>query len=369
MKRLFILFSVFLLSGCSIGQTQFAENGLKNLNNRISKEQVEIIYNKTKSFPENTQLSIAIIEKGIVNYVGIIRQNDSIIQIPNHKSAFEIGSISKVFTATLLSNFIVNNKLEFEDNIQEYIKFELKTEDSISFKMLANHTSGLPRLPSNLYLIFANRNNPYKNYDKDKLESYLKEKIKLNQAPGGNYEYSNLGAGILGYLLADISNSSYEEMLQEFIFKKYVMSNSSTDRTRLRTQLVKGLDPKGKETPNWDLNILAGAGGVLSTIDDMTQFALVQFNEENTELKITHQPTFEINESMDIGLGWHIIKASDEKNDLIWHNGGTGGYTSSMALDVKNKNGVIILSNVSAFNKNMGEIDNLCFELTKTILE
>ena len=53
--------------------------------------------------------------------------------------------------------------------------------------------------------------------------------------------------------------------------------------------------------------------------------------------------------------------------EIIWHNGGTGGYTSSLALDIENKNGIIILSNMSAFNKKMGNIDQLCFRLLKTL--
>mgnify|MGYP000138509557 FL=1 len=69
---------------------------------------------------------------------------------------------------------------------------------------------------------------------------------------------------------------------------------------------------------------------------------------------------------MGIGLGWHIIKTSSG-NDVNWHNGGTGGYSSSMIVDVENKNGIIILSNVSTFNPKMENIDALCFELIKTL--
>ena len=69
---------------------------------------------------------------------------------------------------------------------------------------------------------------------------------------------------------------------------------------------------------------------------------------------------------MSTGLGWHIIK-SKSGTILNWHNGGTGGYSSSMAIDTKSKNGIIILSNVSAFNQNMGNIDKLCFELIETL--
>ena len=69
---------------------------------------------------------------------------------------------------------------------------------------------------------------------------------------------------------------------------------------------------------------------------------------------------------MGIALGWHIIE-SDSHDDWIWHNGGTGGYTSSMAFNTKTKNGIVLLSNVSAFNPKMGNIDKICFSLIENL--
>jgi len=111
---------------------------------------------------------------------------------------------------------------------------------------------------------------------------------------------------------------------------------------------------------------LAGAGAIFSTVEDLSQFAISQFEYKNKELELTKEKTFELNENTDIGLGWHILKNKSD-NLWYWHNGGTGGYSSSMAIDVKTKNGIIILSNVSAFNPNMGNIDKLCFELMKPL--
>ena len=73
-------------------------------------------------------------------------------------------------------------------------------------------------------------------------------------------------------------------------------------------------------------------------------------------------PCFSINDNMKIGLGWHIVKMNNDFN-VLWHNGGTGGYTSSFGIDLERKNGIVILSNVSAFNEKMGNIDDLCFGL------
>jgi CubicO group peptidase (beta-lactamase class C family) len=265
-----------------------------------------------------------------------------------------------------LSNFVVDQKLKLDDKFQDYLDFKINTEKEITFLELANHTSGLPRLPSNLNLFFVDRDNPYKDYDKKKLEDYLTNEIDLNQEPGMKYDYSNLGAGILGFELAAISQSTYESLLQEKIFAKYKMVNSTSKRENIQSELVKGLNPNGKTTPNWDFDVLAGGGAIFSTVEDLSKFALAQFDKENNELTLTQKPTFKVNDNMQIGLGWHILKRKNG-GELIWHNGGTGGYTSSMALELENKNGIIILSNVSAFHKKTGNIDQLCFALINTL--
>jgi CubicO group peptidase (beta-lactamase class C family) len=212
----------------------------------------------------------------------------------------------------------------------------------------------------------ADPNNPYKDFDSLKLKEYFTEKIGLNQESGEKYDYSNLGTGTLGFTLIKVTQSTFEDLLQEKIFTKYAMENSTTNREKVKELLIKGLDPNGNETSNWDFGVLVGAGGILSSTADLSKFALAQFVNENKELLLTQKPTFTINDQLKIGLGWHIPKNKNGK-DLIWHNGGTGGYSSSMALDLENKSGIIILSNVSAFNIDERNIDKLCFGLIETL--
>ena len=144
------------------------------------------------------------------------------------------------------------------------------------------------------------------------------------------------------------------------------MQNSTADISKIKGDIIRGLNSEGKEVPNWEFSVLAGAGGIFSTVVDLSYFAISQFDDSNKELKLTREKTFEINDNMDIGLGWVILKSQSD-NLWYWHNGGTGGYSSSMVIEEKSKNGIIILSNVSAFNPNAGNIDKLCFELMKTL--
>lgn len=340
-------------------------NNLSNTNNILTKEQSEILFENAKLFPNQTQIALAIINNREVGFYGIKQNNYTVSSIENSSSLFEIGSISKVFTSTLLAGFVVDKKLKLKDDINDYLNFSIKDRIQITFKQLANHTSGLPRNPPNLNMK-SDPTNPFKSYDETKLKYYLQEELNTNSDPGSKYQYSNLGAGILGYVLSKYSNSSYEKMLQNNIFGKYRMLSSTSIRKHLKNQLVIGLDKDGSEASNFDLSILVSAGGILSNVKDLARFILAQFDNLNEELELTRLKTFEINDSLDIGLGWHIFK-SKSMNVWFGHSGGTGGYKSSIVFEPIHKNGIIILSNVSVYNSNHIVIDSLCFALMKTL--
>ncbi len=366
MKYLIIVFTSALLFGC--GETKISNAKDKQDQNagNLSKAQLGLIFQNSKVFPENTQLAIAVISNGNSSFYGIKRENGAIITVDNSTSVFEIGSISKVFTATLLANFVVEGKVYLNEPINPYWDVNFKDNHKLPFNALANHTSGLPRLPSNLNLLTADQNNPYKDYDAQKLTDFLLEDLDLADETEHQYAYSNLGAGLLGQTLANKDNTTYQLLVEDYFTNKMGMKQTTAVRNTVMGQLVKGQDPEGNPVPNWDLNVLAGAGGILSSVTDLSKFALAQFDASNIAMELTRKKTASVNENMDIGLGWHIIK-NDNKNDWVWHNGGTGGYTSSMTINVADMNAVIILSNVSAFGATMGNIDALGFGLMQTL--
>ncbi|MEO6682123.1 MAG: serine hydrolase [Ginsengibacter sp.] len=339
------------------------ESKIVNVLHNYPKEIAEILYSKSKDFPNNTQLSIAVIQAGKTNYYGIIKKNDSIKPILNQNKVFEICSITKVFTATVLASLATDKKIKLTDHIHSYYPFTFKDGIKISFQSLANHTSGLPRLPENLNLV--NENDPYKNYGKSELEEYLKNMLKPRNDSLKNYAYSNLGAGLLGHTLGLSQKSSFSELLQKRVFDKYNMNQSYTNFQNLGNNLVKGFNPNGEKVSNWHFDVLFGGGGILSTTADLAKFAQAQLNPKNKELALTRKATAVVNENMKIGLGWHLLNFEKEE-ELIWHNGATGGYTSSLAININRNIAVIILSNVSAFHPKMASIDSICFELIKS---
>ncbi|KFF00335.1 penicillin-binding protein [Chryseobacterium formosense] len=320
----------------------------------------DAVFSSAKDFPDNTQISIAFIQNGKTQFYGITKQNDTVKSIKNQNKVFEIGSVTKAFTVTVLASLVQDKKISLNDNINSYFSFPFKDKIKLNFQSLANHTSGLPRLPDNLDL--SNESNPYKNYGKKEIEDYLKNNLKLESNSSTKYEYSNLGAGLLGYTLGLSQKTTFQQLLQKRIFDRYNMKDSFTSSENLKDKLVSGINANGEKIPNWDFDVLFGGGGILSTAEDLSKFIEAQFNIKNAELALTRKPTFTINDKMKIGLGWHILK-NKNSNEFLWHNGGTAGYSSSLAFNAENKNAVIILSNVSAFNPKMENIDNLCFEL------
>ncbi len=349
-----------ILSGLAI-------NSLSNNNGVISDKQIELIFEKSKYFPNNTQISLAFINGENATYYGLKRQNDSILYFSNYQDIFEIGSITKVFTANILAKSVIDNKIKLDENINDYLNIKFKNNFSISFKSLANHTSGLPRMPSNFEQEAYSSDNPYKHYNDEYLKDYLINFMEIDDKNIGNSEYSNLGMGLLGFTLSNIYNLNYEELYQKYIFSKHNMKNTTFNINLVNEKLVKGLDIEGNYTSNWELASLSTAGGILSNVEDLAKYGIAHFNKSNLDLMLMTKKTVKANDQIDTGLGWHIINSEKSDNKWYWHNGGTGGYTSSMVIDIKNLVGVIVLSNVSAFNAFEGNIDQLCFELMKTL--
>ncbi|MFT5570911.1 MAG: CubicO group peptidase (beta-lactamase class C family) [Cyclobacteriaceae bacterium] len=354
------LYFLMLCLVCACAQnTQATEESV------LLKPQIDLVRQKATRFPDNTQVSVAIIKNGSVSFFGLHNKNNTVLSERNHQRVFEIGSISKVFTAALLAQCALDSKLQLDDPIAQYIDMHLKDNQQISFVQLANHTSGLPRLPTN-FDPRENPSNPYKNYGEKELGNYLMSGISLSESSNDTYAYSNLGPGLLGYLICNIEGQTYEELLQHEVSSRYEMNHTSTDRSTVQEHLVKGLDEQGHMVPNWDLGILVGAGGILSSAEDLSKFALAHFDKANRQLALTRVSTHTINHISDVGLGWEIIK---RRSGDIWykHNGRNGGYTSAMIMDVNLKNGVIILSNLSGYSSQNSVVDDLSFDLMKSI--
>lgn len=272
-------------------------------------------------------------------------------KIPNGNTLFEIGSISKTFTATLLADLVVKKKISLDAPVNKYLPDSIPSLQyngiPVTIRSLSNHSSGLPRLPLNLYAVYE-PGNPYKHYDNARLYSFL-TRFKPTREPGKQYEYSNLAVGLLGVVLERVSGKPYEQLLQQNICKPLGMKNTrlsllAADSSTFAT----GHNVQGKPTSSWEFKSLAAAGGIRSSVNDMLLFAKSLVNDENSPLSkamtLTRQQTFEYGRSK-VALGWHIFVVNGKR--YYSHNGQTGGYFSSMVFDPQNNTAIVILTNSS----------------------
>ena len=326
----------------------------------LSNAQLESLLDTVDDLPPKTQIAIALIEADSVYFVGLRVGENGVDKVENRDSVFEIGSITKVMTSTILAQFSLNNLIQLTDSIGQFLDVA-QAFQGITLTQLANHTSGLPRLPSNLNLM-QDIENPYQAYNDTLLMEFL-NKETVNQAlTSDNYAYSNLGAGLLGYILSSRSKKQFEEVLQAQIFTPLEMNSTTTKKTKIQNYLVRNIDNRGNSIQNWDFQALAGAGAVFSSVYDLSKFMMAHLQSNDEALNLTRQTTFKVDEDLSLGLAWHIFKSKAGKT-LFFHNGATGGYTSCLILDVDNKRGIVLLSNLAPLNSKSSRIDELAFML------
>lgn len=260
------------------------------------------------------------------------------------QSVFEIGSITKTFTSLMLAELVVTGKVKLDDPVQKFLPDSVHmpafNSQPITLIDLATHTSGLPRLPDNLKP--KDPQNPYADYGLKELYTFLKT-YQLKRAVG-TYEYSNLGVGLLGHTLTLITGKSYEQLLQDVICKPLKMTETSTRNTS--SYLTVG-HSDSSPVAHWDFGILAGAGAIRSNAEDMMRYVKAEMGILPSPLKqameLTQQPHRNVAKDIQIGLGWHIQSVNDD--ELFWHNGGTGGYTSFTGFSRKTNKAITILNN------------------------
>jgi CubicO group peptidase (beta-lactamase class C family) len=267
-------------------------------------------------------------------------------------TVFEIGSVTKVFTSLLLADMVQRGEVTLTDPVSKYLPADVKMPErggkKITLIDLATHTSGLPRLPSNFHP--KDPANPYADYTAAQLYKFLAT-VELTRDIGSTYEYSNLGGGLLGHVLARRAGTDYETLVRTRIVEPLAMKSTAiTLSDAMKNRLAIGHDAALQPVSNWDIGTLAGAYALRSTVNDLLIFAAANIGLEKsalassmTAMLATRRPTG--TPGLDIALGWHI--STRNGREIVWHNGGTGGYRTWIGFDPKSRTGVVVLSNTS----------------------
>ena len=344
----FILFLYFLSLACIAKQSHIPPDVKENIKARIEKgEGVGIVVGFIDSSGNREYFS-----HGFKTLEG----EDPVDEF----SVYEIGSISKVFTCTILADMVLKNEVRLNDEAQlhlpEEVKMPARENKGITLGHLASHTSGLARMPTN----FAPKDisNPYADYSVENMYEFLSG-YTLTRDIGEKFEYSNLGMGLLGHILSLKSGKDYETLLKDRICDALGMDDTViTLSIDLQDRLAVGHNKNGP-VANWDIPTLAGAGAIRSTARDMLTFLAAHAGIEGTALSeamdMTQEERADAGEPMGIGLGWIILDRNNTK--IFWHNGGTGGYRSFCGFMRDKKIGVVVLSNMNI------RVDDIGFHL------
>ncbi len=268
----------------------------------------------------------------------------------DRNSVFEIGSVTKVFTGTLLAQMSLTGDVALDDPVQKYlpagVTMPSRNGIAITLAHLATQSSGLPRLPTNFQP--ANMADPYADYTPEKLYEFLSG-YTLTRDPGAQYEYSNVGVGLLGHVLALAAGRSYGDLVKQRILDPLDMTHTSIALTPwMRDRLVAGHNALGDTVPLWDMGALAGAGALRSDAEDMLAFIAANVDPDTSllgrALALAHEPRAQAGSpAMSIGLAWHRLNLDGDT--IVWHNGGTAGFRTFVGFRPSSHTGIVVLTN------------------------
>ena len=311
--------------------------------------------------------------------VGYLTDNNSIIKIYNEngeldssiKYHYEIGSITKTFTASLLSKYAFENKLSINDSIQKYIEELREDEYYPTFLRLATHSSGYSAsLPLNKWEYFnlilglingggdMNKNNPL-NMDLNKMKM-LMDKNRLKDVDY-SWKYSNFGMSLIGYGLGIVSGRGYWDTMNDYLQNELGLRDTYLGTTNNN---LHGYDQKNNDCGNWKWdkdNLISPAGAISSSADDLLKYAKINICEDKPYLSLCHKKHGNGKKKYDMGLGWLLLK---KNNNVIWHVGGTGCFSSFLGIDKEKEVASVVLAN---YRLGLNDDENIGFSLLESL--
>jgi D-alanyl-D-alanine-carboxypeptidase/D-alanyl-D-alanine-endopeptidase len=275
---------------------------------------------------------------------------------PNHQrpydehTAFEIGSVTKTMTAALLAEYVVRGEVKLDDPIAKLLPPGTNVPSfnghDITIGHIVTHTSGLPAVPADYRP--ADVNNPYADAtERDLLDALAA--TRLTREPGSKWEYSNFAMILLSYALAKRGGKDYEMLLRERVLGPLGMNETYVARRPAQVHLAQGHLPNGTSAIPWDFHPdMAGVGGVRATLPDMLRYLEGELGKHDsviTPALARTQAQVAIVSGHQMAMNWNL--SSTNGHTLVFHEGGTGGYSSFAGFDPTAKRAVVLLSDTA----------------------
>lgn len=256
---------------------------------------------------------------------------------------FEIASITKVFTSTLLAEEVIAGRMNLNDPVTKFLHFAHPPHGQIgkvTLETLATHTSSLPRVPPPL--------KPFRPHTHESVLEFLSD-WKPSYPIHSKYVYSNLGFGVLGYAVADAAGKPFHTLLDDNILHPLGMHSTYIRVPKaLMHNYAQGYNQHGKPAEQYGVNAWPGGGALRSTITDMFKFLKANLEIDGPPkllkaMQFAQEGRFKVSEHLTMGLGWQ--RFSTQKELLIDKNGGVEGFSSYIGMNPDKKIGIVILVN------------------------
>jgi CubicO group peptidase (beta-lactamase class C family) len=260
-------------------------------------------------------------------------------------SGFHIGSVTKTFTALLLATMASTGQVGLEDPVSRYLP--AASGSNTRLVDLATHTAGYPRIPTNLKVRMVLRlRDPYSRVRDGDVDRALRKLSQRQGAPPHPFEYSNFGYGVLARALAAAGGRPFGVLLRQEVLTPLDLEDVALEtEADPHGRRLFGHDGSGAEIEHWHNPALPGAGCLFSDIRGMRRYLVVNLNPETTALRppleLVHEARQPAGPGMEVALGW-LVRATEE-GPVHWHNGGTAGFGSFIALDLRRRLGVAAL--------------------------
>lgn len=306
--------------------------------------------------PNFRGLAIGVYKDGKSFFKGYGALSETVDTPPDATTIFQIASVSKLFTATVLQMLCDEGVVGMDSTLAELIGHSVPLSAAarqVTLRRLATHTSGFPRIPRSLEAkaIAAAKGDdplldPYSHLGSEHVFDYLA--TTEDKKAAGRFEYSNFGMGLLAHVLERVTGKDFESLVSEKILVPLGMDGTSiTLSPALQARLAQGHSADGTPTPAWRFAALAGAGAIHSSVQDMVRF--IQANVEKGRLLSTpfekmREPQF----NGETGIGWMQSTWIDRflgNEKVVWHNGMVGGYSAYLSVHAETRTGVVILTN------------------------
>jgi serine-type D-Ala-D-Ala carboxypeptidase/endopeptidase len=301
----------------------------------------------------NSGMVIALLDERGAKIFQAGKLDNGTYQEVNADTLFEIGSVTKTFTSLLALEMAKRGELNLDDPVAKYLPPSVKVPaqggKQITILNLAAQDSGLPFNVTNF--IGNNDEEHYDSYTADRMYAFLSG-YALEDPLGTKFQYSNLGMSLLGHVLERVSKTNFESLVLDRICRPLHMDNTYVKPPpALKSRMAVGHDDKGERAPDFDLQVMAPAGALHSTVNDLLKYLAAEIGLTNSPLSPLMQQSQIVRHTDPPYFGktampWYDQNAFNPPGtELLGHGGGTLGSASFIGFDKKQRRGVVVLSN------------------------